>query len=231
MDGSKGHKAKIFSLDQSTLWIEALVPGTEGLSASDTLSFQAANIDFVRALGPRASLIRLKSGDDIALRMPQPVLMEKLLNPEGALLDLKGFSYLEPKAKLLERLQSDFRKEAEYEKYGMLEEMTFRAFVRPSNKADFREVAFRGQDVRLRDMAEGDSIMGGRNIRLAMKDPAKGPFGVAEFILEGTVHEFRTLAMEAHARGERQIDLRGYSLKKGTMPPDERPAPKKAPAP
>lgn len=231
LDGSKGHKAKIFSLDQSTLWVEALMPGTEGISSSDTITFQAASIDFVRALGPRASLIRLKSGTDIALRMPQPVLMDKLQNPDGALLDLKGVSYVETKAALLERLQADFRKEAEREKYAALEEMTFRVFVRASNQTNFREFTFRGCDANLRDMQEGGSIMGGNNLRLAMKDAAKGPFGGADFIIEGTLNEFRAMALEAHARGERELDLRDHSLRKGTTPPDQKPAPTKAPGP
>jgi hypothetical protein len=232
LDGSKARGAKIFSLDPRDLWIEALVPGEEGLSAADPILFSADSISFIRGLGPKNSVIRLTSGVDITLSLPQPELLEKLRNPEGDILDLKRFTYLEKKEPLLQRLREEFKAEAEDAKYAPLESLAFRAFVRPANKAEFREFTFRGQDVMMRSATEGDSIMGGKNIRLKMKPGQRAPFDVPEFIIEGRLEEFHAMSRDAHVRGQAELDLREYSLRKGIVPPpDEKPHPGKAPAP
>lgn len=223
MDGNKALGAKIFSLDQSTLWIEALLPGTEGLSATDTISFQASSIDFIRSIGPKASAIHLISGVDIAVQLPYPALLDKLQNTDGPLLDLKSVSYLESRAKLLTRLQEEFKKEAEDAKYAPLENMTFQVWVRPPNKAEFKLFTFSGQDVQMRGVTEGDSIMGGRNMRLTMKDATKAPFDASEFIIEGAFKDMQALCAEVYAQGESKIDLRDFSLRKGTTPPQPEP--------
>lgn len=232
MDGSKARGAKIFSLDQRDLWIEALVPGEEGLSPVDPIMFQACAIDSIRGLGPKNSIIRLSSGVEIALNLPQAVLLEKLQNPKGDILDLKRFSCGEKREPLVNRLREEFRAEAEEAKYALLESLTFRAWVRPANKAEFKDFTFRGKDVLMRAICEGDSIMGGKNIRLKMKPGTRGPFEASEFIIEGTLQELHAQCLEAHSRGQAALDLRDYSLKKGTIPPpDESPSPRKAPAP
>ncbi|TAL35526.1 MAG: hypothetical protein EPN97_07045 [Alphaproteobacteria bacterium] len=232
MDGSKARGAKIFSLDRRDLWIEALVPGEEGVSAADPILFSADSISFIRGLGAKNSVIRLTSGVDITLRLPQSDLLEKLRNPKGDILDLKRFSYVERQEPLLQRLREEFKAEADDAKYAPLESLTFRAWVRPANKAEFRDFTFRGQDVLMRFASEGDSIMGGRNIRLKMKPGGRVPFEGAEFIIEGTLQEFHAMSREAYFKGLVEIDLRDYSLRKGTVPPpDDAPKPGKAPAP
>jgi hypothetical protein len=222
LDGSKPHGAKIFSLNQGELWIEALLPGEEGLSPSDPVSFQASSIEYIRALGPKASVVHLTSGLEIALSLPQPALLQKLQNPDDAMLDLKSLSYVEKRGMLLDRLREEFKKEAEAAKYAPLENLTFRAWVRVPNKADFREFEFSGRDVRVRDISEGGSIMGGTNMRFPLKEGANSTFGNGEFIIEGSLQELRAMCLEACARGDKELDLREYSLKKGTvLPADE----------
>jgi hypothetical protein len=232
LDGSKISGAKIFSLDQSALWVEVLTPGLEGVSSTDILSFHASSIDYVRSMGPRASLIHLKSGAEAAVRMPLNELMDRLQSPDGPVLDLKKLSYLETKAALAQRIQQEFKEAAEAEKYAALENLTFHAWVRPANKAEFTEFTFAGRDVRMRNLSEGDSIMGGRNIRFTMNEGVRAPFDAAEFIMEGTIEELRKKCVEAYGCGDAEIDLREYSLRKGTVPPsEERPAVRKAPQP
>ena len=121
MDGGKPHGAKIFSLDSANLWVEALVSGEEGLPPTDTISFPAASIDYVRALGNKTSLIRLNSGLELAVSMPQDLLMERLRSPDGPVLDLKGLTRLEKRGLLLDSLRDEFKKEAEAEKCAALE--------------------------------------------------------------------------------------------------------------
>ncbi len=220
MDGSKISGAKIFSLDQSALWVEVLVPGFDGVSASDTLSFQPSSVDFIRSAGPHASLIRLNSGLEAAVRLPLPELLERLRAPEGPVLDLKPLSYLETGTALVRRLQEDFKEAAEAEKYAALENLTFHVWMRPPHKAEFREFTFAGADVLMRKTSEGDSIMGGKNIRMTVKDPSKLPFEGGEFIIEGAFSELRRLCAEAYGRGDTDIDLRDWSLQKGTTPPE-----------
>lgn len=232
MDGSKARGAKIFSLDQRDLWIEALVPGEEGISPADPILFQAGAIDFIRGLGSKNSIIRLSSGVEITLNLPQAELLDKLQNPEGDMLDLKRFSYYEKREPLLNRLREEFKAEAEDEKFAPLENLTFRAFVRPANKAEFKDFTFCGKDVEMRALSEGDSIMGGKNIRLKMKPGVRAPFDVREFIIEGTLHDFHAMAREACFKGQNALDLREYSLKKGIVPPpDENAQQRKAPGP
>lgn len=220
MDGSKARGAKIFSLDQGALWVEALVPGLEGLAPSDVIRFQAANIEYIRSVGPYASMICLMSGANVTVKMPQAELVEKIQNHDGAVLDLKSISYVEPKAKILTRLQEEFKKAAADEKFAPLENMTFQALVRAPNQAEFREVTFCGQDVDMRAISEGGSILGGKNIRLSMKNAEKAPFEGTEFIIEGTLDEFRALCAEAYARGDRSIDLREFSRQKADVQPE-----------
>lgn len=222
MDGGKPRTAKFFSLDPAELWVEALVAGEEGLTKSDAISFPAMNIEYVRALGNKASLIRLKSGLEIAFDLPKDQLMDRLQNPDGPVLDLKSVSYLEKKAALIERLRERFKREADDEKYAALEKMTYRAWVRPPNKAEFKELVFSGEDVRMRDISAGSSIMGGSNICFKMKDPSKAPFEGSDFIMEGSLEEFQRMARDAYGRGQAQLDLRAYSLLKGTVTAEER---------
>jgi hypothetical protein len=227
LDKSKPIGAKIFSLDTDSLWIEALVPGTEDVSAADPITFQASSIDHVRGLGPKVSVITLKSGTDITVRLPQADLMERLRGAEGSLLDLKDFCSIEPRGKLIARLQADFRQEAEDARWAPLEKMKFCAWVRAPNATDFREINFSGKDVRMREIAEGDSILGGKNIRLSMRNPLQAPFDGLEFIMEGTIAEFRAMTEDAHARGKTELDLRDYTSRKGF----KRPASEKGPRP
>ncbi|MEZ0224458.1 MAG: hypothetical protein ACAH83_07895 [Alphaproteobacteria bacterium] len=232
MDGSKARGAKVFSLDQRDLWIEALVPGEEGLSTADPLLFQAPSIDFIRGLGPKNSIIRLSSGVEVTLNIPQAELLEKLQNPDGDILDLKPFSSCEKRDALLNRLREEFKAAAEEAKYAPLEKLTFRAWVRPAQQAEFKDFTFRGSDVSMRALGEGDSIMGGKNIRLKMKPDAHAPFEGSEFIIEGTLREFHAMCQDTSAKGLTALDLREYSLKKGKVPPpDEKAQQRKAPGP
>lgn len=232
MDGSKARGAKIFSLDQRDLWIEALVPGEEGLSVADPILFQASAIGFIRGLGPKNSIIQLSSGVEVILNLPQDELFDKLQDAGGDILDLKRFSCYEKREPLLNRLREEFKAAAEDAKYATLESMTFRAWVRPANKAEFRDFTFHGKDVEMRSLSEGDSIMGGRNIRLKMKPGVRAPFEVREFIIEGTLQDLHAMARDGCSRGQTTLDLREYSLKKGTIPPpDENVPQRKAPSP
>lgn len=222
MDGGKGITSKVFSIDRRDLWIEALLPAEEGMPGPDPILFQADSIDYIRGLGPKNTALRLKSGLELFFSLSPQALMEGLRAPDSQVLDLKPYVCFEKKKELLDRLREEFREAAEAAKFASIENMSFRAFVRTSNKAEFREIAFTGRDIFARKIAEGGSIMGGNNIRLTLRDAEKSPFGVAELLMEGTLAEFRSMCDEAYARGERELDLREYSMRKGTVPAEER---------
>jgi hypothetical protein len=223
VDGGKGRTAKVFSIDRRDLWIEALLPAEEGLPEPDPISFQIESIDYVRAVGPRHSSIRLKSGTEFFFTLPQPALQSMLRAPEEPVLDLKPYVCFEKKNALLGRLRELFKEEAEAAKYAPVENLSFRAFVRIAGQADFREFNFSGRDINARNIAEGGSIMGGQNLRFTLKDASRSPFpGVSEVLMEGTLAEFNALCGEAYRRGHKVLDLSDYSMRKGTLTAEER---------
>ena len=233
MNGGKVTRPKIFSVDHKALWIEAALPAGDCVAPSDSISFQPGAIDHIRTVGAKNCLVTLKSGVEFSLNMSGTQLLERLQSPEEAVLDLKPYACHENKDALIQRLREEFRLAAEAEKYAAIEGLTFRAWVRPPGKADFRNFTFSGKDIKSREISEGDSIMGGKNMRFHMKRAEKAPFDGAEFIMEGKLEEFRALCEEAFAAGRTELSLLDYSLRKGTVPPEEKPqaSPPRRPSP
>jgi hypothetical protein len=229
MDRKLEGRPKIFSLEQDDLWVEALIPGETGLEPSESISFQVAAIAHVRSLGADHAVIALNGGPEIILAVPKAELMERLTNgAAGETLDLKPASVLEKKGLLLERLRTEFKEAQEMAKHAEFNKLTFTAFVRAPQQKNFTEFTFSGADVHPDKVSEGGSIMGGNALTFTLRNPGKGPFEGGQFMIESTLEEFGEFCRAAHDRGQTRLDLRDYSMRKGTLTAEER-APKEPP--
>jgi len=218
----KSLSSKVYYADQSNLWIEALVPGQEGLSATDSIAFQFAGVARVQSLGPINSVITLKDGPEIIFNLSYDKLQEKIRDCATPTLNLKEFVNLSPKNALVKKLREQFAEAIESEKWAYIESLTITAYVRESNSVEFKPFTFSGKDINARNLSEGGSIFEGTNIKLKMKGNKKTPFGAQEFLMEGRVEELRDLCREAYAAGQTTLDLSEFSLRKGTtLPPDK----------
>ncbi len=216
--------AKIFSLDQDDLWIEALVPAESGMGPSESISFQVENISHIRSLGPKHSVIAVKGGPDITVALPKDELMERLnTGAAGETLDLKKHTVLENRGVLLERLRGEFRDAQEAAKYDDINALTFTAFVRLPQQKEYIELTFKGTDILPAKTSEGGSIMGGQALTFVLRAPKAG-FPDGQFIMETTQDEFKALCRKARELGQDTLDIREYSRRKGNLTTEERAA-------
>jgi len=204
LDRKPDGKAKIFSLDQDDLWIEALVPADSGMGPSESISFQVSSIAHVRSLGENHTVIALTKGPDITLAISKQDFMNRMDSGEaGETLDLKSVSVLEDKGILMHRLRTEF--------------------------------TFTGADVHPDKISEGGSIMGGNALTFILRNPDKGPFDGGQFMIETTLGEFNDMCRKAREKSDNRLDLRDYSMRKGTLTSEERAAldlpPKRGPRP
>ncbi|MDE1153133.1 MAG: hypothetical protein PW788_11405 [Micavibrio sp.] len=219
---SKSLSSKVYYADQSSLWIEALVPGVEGISATDSIAFQFAGVARVQSFGPLNSIISIKDGPEIIFNLPYDKLQEKIRDCVNPVLNLKEYVNLSTKAVLAKKLREEFADAIEAEKWAYIESLTMTAYVRQSNSIEFRPFTFSGKDINARNLSEGGSIFEGTNIKMKMKGDKKTPFGDQEFLMEGSIEELRALCKEAHAAGKTTLDLSEYSRRKGTTLPPEK---------
>ena len=229
-------QSKVLSFDRGYLWIEALVPGQSGRSDADPISFQLSAISEIAGFGPKNSYIMLNTGREILFDLSYDELRAKLRDSDDAMLDLNSVSRLATRDGLKNQFNDEARREAEtlaQRRAGLsnntvVESITFTVWARSPGKAGFNEFTFSGKDVNTEAIAEFDSIMGGRNISLHLKNPAGTPFTGGEFVIEMSLRQFRTLCDEAYMSLQTTLDLREVSLQKGTLLP---PSKKAAPAP
>ena len=236
LDRKPDGKAKIFSLDQDDLWIEALVPADSGMGPSESISFQVSSIAHVRSLGENHTVIALTKGPDITLAISKQDFMNRMDSGEaGETLDLKSVSVLEDKGILMHRLRTEFKEAQEMAKYAEFNKLTFTAFVRAPQQKDFVEFTFTGADVHPDKISEGGSIMGGNALTFILRNPDKGPFDGGQFMIETTLGEFNDMCRKAREKSDNRLDLRDYSMRKGTLTSEERAAldlpPKRGPRP
>jgi len=218
----KPFQSKSFHFDREDLWVEALIPGQEGLSPADVITFRVAAIKEMQSLGQKNASIKLDTGREIIFDISYGELRTKLREAEDRVLDLRDATNITPKDKLMKKLREEFKEAAEREKHAAFEALSFKAFVRTAKKTDFREFAFTGLDVKPGELSEGSSIMGGSYTKLELRDPAKHGFSTNEIIVEIPLAEFRALCAEATGKGFRELDLRDLSLRKGTVVPPEK---------
>lgn len=216
---------KTFHFDRGDLWIDVLVPGQEGLSASDTFSFPVRTITEMQSLGEKNSLLKLDGGREIVLNLSHADLRKKLREAEDTVLDLTAVTNLTPRKNLAAKLKQEFEEAAERERNKSFNALTFRLSVRTSQKTDFREVTFTGADIVRSSLASGGSIMGGTNTKFNFRDPAKFGLRSEEAITEVELEEFNARVKQAIATGVTDIDMRELSMRKGTeIPPEKRKA-------
>ena len=218
----KSLQSKVFSFDRSSLWIEALVRGEDGVSEADAISFRFEDIRQIRGFGPQNSLITLAQGTEIVFNLTHEQLTRKFRECGDDVLDLKADTNLTPRNELSKKLKAEFAAAKEAAKYNYLEEMSITAFVRQSQDVDFRSVTFTGKELKLREMKDGGSIMGGQVTTLKLK--AAGPFRNSDILLEGSLADFLKLTRQAYDAGTRDLDLSKYSMLKGNTPPPEKAA-------
>lgn len=225
LDRKTDGRAKIFSLDQDDLWIEALVPGDTGMGPSESISFQVSSIAHVRSLGEKHTVIVLNNGPEITLALAKQDFMDRMDSGEaGETLDLKSVSVIEDKGELMKRLRTEFKEAQEMAKHAEFNKLTFTAFVRAPQQKEFVEFTFTGADVLPDKISEGGSIMGGQALTFVMRRPAKGPFEGGQFMIETTLEEFHAMCKTAREKSENRLDLREYSMRKGTLTSEERAA-------
>ncbi|MEZ0261773.1 MAG: hypothetical protein ACAH80_12240 [Alphaproteobacteria bacterium] len=225
LDRKLDGKAKIFSLDQDDLWIEALVPAEAGMGPSESISFQVSSIAHVKSLGEKHTVIALNNGPEITLSIAKQDFMERMNSGEaGETLDLKAVSVTEDKNELMKRLRTEFKEAQELAKHAEFNKFTFTAFVRAPQQKEFVEFTFSGADVYPDKISEGGSIMGGQALTFVMRRPGKGPFEGGQFMIETTIEEFNAMCRMARDKSENRLDLREYSMRKGTLTSEERAA-------
>lgn len=220
---ASGFKAgKIYSLSGDDPWVEVLVSGYEGIATEDAYAFKRAKIDGIRALGPEHSLMTLNDKTEIILTLPQAVLMHRLNEPEGAVIDLKDKTLVTGREALIKSLRAEAKRRAELEKEKEITSLHIKAFVRASQKSEFVPFTFAGADLRLDALEEGGSIHGGKNLRLKLR-AGETPFGDRDFIIETKLEEFRDLCREAYRKGADFVDISDYSMRKfKDMTPEQR---------
>jgi len=218
---SKSLQSKVFSYDRGGLWIEALVPGEEGLSIADAISFRLAEVRLIRGYGEAHTIIQLEKNTEIVIGLPYAELTRKIRECDLDVLDLKADTDLTPRAQLSKRLKAAFAEAQEALKYASIEEMRFTAYVRERLSADFEKFSFTGRDIDARNIQEGGSVMGGQVLTFTLRERTS-PWGTKKFLLEGTLAEFQQLCREAYTKGLRELDLSAFSSRKGLTIADEK---------
>lgn len=214
---------KTFNFDRGDLWIDVLVPGQEGLSATDTFSFPVRTITEMQSLGEKNALLKLEGGREIVLNLSHADLRRALREAEDTVLDLTSATNLTPRKQLAAKLKQEFEEAAQRERDKPFNALTFRLSVRTSQKTDFREVTFTGADIVRSSLASGGSIMGGTNTKFHFRDPAKFGLRSEEAITEVDLGDFNAIVDKALQSGRTDIDLRELSMRKGTeIPPEKR---------
>lgn len=216
---------KTFNFDRGDLWIDVLIPGQEGISASDIFSFPVKTITEMQSLGEKHSLLKLDGGREIVLNLSHADLRRSLREAEDSVLDLTSVTNLTPRKSLAAKLKQEFEEAAEREKNKAFNALTFRLSVRTAQKTDFREVTFTGADIVRSSLASGGSIMGGTNTKFTFRDPQKFGLRTEEAITEVELESFNAAVKKALSNGTTDIDLRELSMRKGTeIPPEKRKA-------
>lgn len=216
---------KTFNFDRGDLWIDVLIAGQEGISATDTFSFPVKVITEMQSLGEKHSLLKLDGGREIVLNLSHAELRRQLREAEDSVLDLTSVTNLATRKNLAAKIKQEFEEAAEREKNKAFNALTFRLSVRTSQKTDFREVTFTGADIVRSSLASGGSIMGGTNTKFTFRDPQKFGLRTDEAITEVDLESFNAAVKKALATGTTDIDLRELSMRKGTeIPPEKRKA-------
>lgn len=222
---AKSKLFKTFNFDRGDLWIDVLIAGQEGLSATDTFSFPVKTITEMQSLGEKNSLLKLDGGREIILNLSHADLRKKLREAEDTVLDLTSVTNLATRKSLPAKLKQEFEEAAEREKNKAFNALTFRLSIRTSQKTDFREVTFTGGDIVRASLASGGSIMGGTNTKFNFRDPVKFGLRTEEAITEVELETFNAVVKKALANGLTDIDMRELSMRKGTeIPPEKRKA-------
>ncbi len=220
---SKSKLFKTFNFDRGDLWIDVLVAGQEGISATDTFSFPVKTITEMQSLGEKNALLKLDGGREIVVNLSHADLRKRLREAEDTVLDLTSVTNLTPRKNLAAKLKQEFEEAAERERNKAFNALTFRLSIRTSQKTDFREVAFTGGDIVRASLASGGSIMGGTNTKFNFRDPAKFGLRAEEAITEVELDAFNAAVKNALANGQTDVDLRELSMRKGTeIPPEKR---------
>ncbi len=215
-------QSKIMTVDQSGLWIDALVKGQDALWPSDVISFQFAEVGRLQSLGPQNSVLTLKNGPEIILDLSLDALRLKIQDCASEVLDLKPFVNLLPKAEVVKSIRQAFAEAADADKWVHIESLTITSFIRQSQGKEFKPFTFKGSDIFARRLEEGGSIFGDKNLRLKMRPGKTNPFGTAEFIIETTMEEFDKLCRTAYQAGTGKLDISEYSMRKGTVPKEDK---------
>lgn len=222
---SKSKLFKTFNFDRNDLWIDVLIAGQEGLSATDTFSFPVRAIAEMQSLGEKHSVIKLEGGREVVFNLSHAELRRHLREAEDSVLDLTSATNFATRKTLAAKIKQEFDEAAEREKNKAFNALTFRLSVRTSQKTDFREVTFTGADIVRSSLASGGSIMGGTNTKFNFRDPAKFGLRTEEAITEVELEEFNARVKQAIAMGITDIDMRELSMRKGTeIPPEKRKA-------
>lgn len=195
-------------------WVSVMVTGYENVSETDVLSFRADGIKELRALGAAHTLMKLASGSEYLIRLPHIALMNRLDQPDGNHIDLSDLTVVEGKDGLIRQLKEDFRRAKERKEEPEIADVIIKAFVRASQKSDFKPFEFSGKDLQMSKLREGSSVHGGPTINLELYPPAQSPFGTSEVIIEGKLEDFRRMCHEAVTRGDNYVDMSEYSMRK-----------------
>lgn len=233
-------RAKVLSLDNDDVWVEALARGIDGLSNAEPVSFPLSTIAEISGFGEGHSALRLNSGRELFFSLPHQELKKRIFEAEGAELNLRSVSVpvnqKELQHLLSETLKRKFevssRKEnnSDLSNDKIVESLSFTAWARSPNREDFKQITFSGSDIVASRITENESVMGGRNLSFHLRRPLGSAFPKGEFIVEISLREFRNLCDEAYMNLQPAVDMSEQSLSKGrTLPP--KPAAATPPAP
>lgn len=209
-------RSKIYSHAEDDPWVQVRVAGYEGVSKDDSYAFRRSAIQSVRSIGDAHSVIKTNEKEAIILHMPQAMLLEALHQSEGPVVDLREKTLLINAAELIKSIKEEERRRIEREKEASVTSLLITTFARASQKSDFVQVQFSGDEINIAKLEEGGSIHGGHNIRVRLYDNAQSetPFADKAFIIEGRLEEFRRLCLEAYQRGDTALDISDYSMQK-----------------
>lgn len=237
-------RAKVLSLDNDDLWVEARIKGVEGVSDADPVSFPLSSVAEIAGFGDSHSVLRLQSGRELFFSLTHAELRKKLQTAEGESIDLRVASVPLTANELCHQLAETLRRKFEVasrpEEEGapltndkIVESLTFTAWARGPNKDNFKQITFSGSDIVPSRISENESAMGGRNLSFHLRRPLGSAFPKGEFIVEISMREFRNLCDEAYMGLQTAVDMSEISLSKGrTLPPKPAaPPPPAAPAP
>lgn len=209
-------RSKIYSLADEDPWVQVRVSGYEGVSAGDNYAFRRSAIKSIRSIGAAHTVIKTDEKEATIIHMPQTDLLEVLNNAEEGVIDLREKTLLTSTAEIIKGIKEEERRRLEREKEASVTSLLITAFARASQKSDFVQVQFSGDEINIAKLEEGGSIHGGHNIRVHLYDNAQSetPFKEKIFIIEGRLEEFRRLCLEAYQRGDTALDISDYSMQK-----------------